>query len=221
MLPGMVIASLAGAPLIAGAAGGLAGAGLAIALASRVRGIDRDTAVAVVVTGLVGLGALLALSPETPAGLQSLLFGDILGVGDGDLISAAALVVVVALALRVLHGRLLAVGLDREGARSLGVSPAYVDAAVLLLLAAVVLVAVQGLGNLLVVALLVAPAASARLLVGRMAPMLVAAALFAVIAGAGGLYLSYHAATAAGASVAAVMVALYVAVAGGRAVVSA
>jgi ABC-type Mn2+/Zn2+ transport system permease subunit len=221
MLPGMVIATLAGAPLIAGAAGGLAVAAIAVALAGRVRGIDRDTAVAVVVTGLVGLGALLALSPETPAGLQSLLFGDILGVGDGDLIAAGALVVGVALALRALHGPLLAVGLDRDGARALGISPVYADAAVLLLLAAVVLVAVQGLGNLLVVALLVAPAASARLLVDRMAPMLVAAALFAAVAGIGGLYLSYHAATAAGASVAAVMVALYVAVAGGRAVVRA
>ena len=71
------------------------------------------------------------------------------------------------------------------------------------------LVAVQGLGNLLVVAVLVGPAATARLLVKRAAPLLATASALAVAAGVGGLYLSYYASTAAGASVAVVMVGLY------------
>ena len=59
-------------------------------------GSSRDVGVAVVVTTMFGLGVLLALSPDSPPGIESLLFGDILGPTDGDLVSAAALVVVVA-----------------------------------------------------------------------------------------------------------------------------
>jgi ABC-type Mn2+/Zn2+ transport system permease subunit len=138
-----------------------------------------------------------------------LLFGDILGPSDGDLISAAALVAVLAVALTVLHARLLATGFDRGGARALGLSPAFADAALLVLLAASIVVAVQGLGNLLVVAVFVGPAAAARNLSDRVVPMIAAAVVIAVLAGLAGLYLSYYAGTAAGASVALAIVAAY------------
>jgi ABC-type Mn2+/Zn2+ transport system permease subunit len=209
LLPGLVVAALVGAPLVLGAAAGLAVAAVGIALAARTPTIGGDTAVAVVVTTLFGLGVLLALSPDSPPGLTELLFGDILGVADLDLGLAAALVVALAVALPLLHGRLLAVGFDRAGARALGVSPVAIDAAVLLLLGAAVLVAVQGLGNLLVVAVLIGPAAAARRLARRAAPMMVIAAALAVVCGIAGLYVSYHARTAAGASIAGTMVAAY------------
>jgi ABC-type Mn2+/Zn2+ transport system permease subunit len=210
LLPGLVLASLAGAPLILGGAAGLVVAALAIALAARVPSIGRDTAVAVVVTALVGLGALLALSPDTPAGLGELLFGDVLGVSDTDLLLAAALAAIVLVALRVLHGRLLLVGFDRLNASALGVRASVVDAALLLLIAAALLVAVQGLGNLLVIAVLVGPAASARVLAHRMPAMMATAAVIAVLSSTAGLYLSYYARTAAGASIAGMLVAAYV-----------
>ncbi len=91
LLPGLVLAALASAPLLLGALGGVAAAAVLIALASRDERIGPDTAVAVVVTGLVGLGALLALTPDAPQRLQELLFGDPLGVTDGDLLAALAL----------------------------------------------------------------------------------------------------------------------------------
>jgi ABC-type Mn2+/Zn2+ transport system permease subunit len=212
MLPGLVIAALVGAPLVAGAAGGVAVAAAGVTAAGRAPQVGRDTAVAVVVTTLVGIGALLALSASTPPGLESLLFGNVLGVGDGDLILAGALVVVVLAALRLLHRQLLAVGFDRMSARALGARPLLADAALLGLLAAAILVAVQGLGNLLVVALVVGPAATARLLVRRMPAMMALAAAGGALAGAGGLYLSYYAGTAAGASVVAVIVGAYLVV---------
>jgi ABC-type Mn2+/Zn2+ transport system permease subunit len=210
LLPGLVIAALTGIPLLLGGAAGLVIAALAVAAASQVPAIGRDTAVAVVITTLFGAGVLLALSPSSPPGLQGLLFGDVLGVTDTDLALAAGLAAVVVGALAVLHGRLLAVGFDRVSAPSLGVRPLVVDGALLVLLALAILVAVQGLGNLLVVAVLVAPASAARLVARRMAPMMAVSALAAVIAGAGGLYLSYYAGTAAGASIAAMLVAGYV-----------
>jgi ABC-type Mn2+/Zn2+ transport system permease subunit len=209
LFPGLVLAAIAGAPLLLGAAPAIVLAAVAIALAARVAGVSREAAVAVVVTTMFGLGALLALAPASPPGIESLLFGDVFGVTDGDLLTAAILVVLVGVALRLLHGRLLVAGFDRGTARSLGVSPALVDAALLLLLGAGIVVAVQGLGNLLVVAVFVGPAAAARRLSDRMLPMMLLAAGLAALAGIAGLYLSYYAGTAGGASVALAIVAIY------------
>jgi ABC-type Mn2+/Zn2+ transport system permease subunit len=209
LLPGLVVAALIGAPLLVGGAAGLIVAAVAVAAAGQVPAIGRDTSVAVVVTTLFGAGALLALSPSSPPGLQGLLFGDILGVSNTDLALAAALAAVALVALRLLHGRLLAVGFDRLSAPGLGVRPLVIDVLLLVLLALALLVAVQGLGNLLVVAVLVAPASAARLVSRRMGPMIAASAAIAVAAGIGGLYLSYYAGTAAGASIAAMLVGAY------------
>jgi ABC-type Mn2+/Zn2+ transport system permease subunit len=104
------------------------------------------------------------------------------------------------------------VGFDRLSARALGARPLLADAALLALLAATLLVAVPGLGNLLVVALLVGPAATARLLARRMAATFALAAGVGVVAGIGGLYLSYYAGTAAGASVVGLIVGAYLVV---------
>jgi ABC-type Mn2+/Zn2+ transport system permease subunit len=217
LFPGLVGAALLGVPIILGGAAGLVVAALAVALAGRVPGVGRDNATAVVVTTLFGAGALLALSRAAPPGLGELLFGDVLGVSDGDLIAAGALAVVVVVALALLHGRLLAVAFDRRSARALGAAPGLVDVALLVLLAAAILVAVQGLGNLLVVSVLVGPAATARLLADRMAPMMAWSVALAIVAGLGGLLFSYHADTAAGASIALATVALWVAAYGVRA----
>ena len=190
LFPGLVVAALVGAPLIVGGAIGIAVAALAVAAIGRLHGLDRDVGVAVVVTTLFGLGVLLALSPDTPRAIQGLLFGDILGLTDGDLLLAAGLAAVTGIGLWVLHGRLLAVGFDRDGAGALGVQSLTVD-----------------------LALLVAPAASARLVARRAAPMMALSVAIAVACGCAGLYLSYHAGTAAGASVAAMFVLAYLAAA--------
>jgi ABC-type Mn2+/Zn2+ transport system permease subunit len=209
MFPGLVIAALAGAPLLVGGSAGLAVAALGIAIAARTPLIGRDSAIAVVVTALFGLGVLLALSPATPQSVQSLLFGDVLGISSSDLRAAAALTGVALVALRFLHTRLLVVSFDRSSSHSLGVSKERVDLALLALLALSVLIAVQALGNLLVVALLIAPAAAARLMTHRMLPMMATAAALAIVSGVAGLYVSYHLRTAAGASIALAMVAVY------------
>ena len=209
LLPGLVVATLAGAPLLLGGAAGIVVAALAIALVARVPAITNDTAVAIVVTTMFGLGALLALSPSSPPGIQDLLFGDILGVSNADLLFAAGAAVAALGALRLLHGQLLAVGFDRDGARALGASPALAETALLILIALAVLIGVQGLGNLLVVAVLVGPAATARLICTRLLPMMGVAAGVAILGGAIGLYVSYYAGTAAGASVAGALVALF------------
>jgi ABC-type Mn2+/Zn2+ transport system permease subunit len=209
MFPGLVGASLLGGPLVAGGAIGAAAAAAGIAGLGGVRGIDRDTSVGVVITSVFGLGALLALMPSSPPGIQELLFGDVLAVSRHDLLVTTLIALPVLALLWVLHERLLAVGFDRSTARAIGIAPRPVELAVMLLVAAAVVVGVQALGSLLVVAVLVAPAACARLLTHRIASMLRVSVAVAVAGGVGGLYLSYYAGTAGGASIALCLVGTY------------
>ena len=206
LFPGLVLAALAGVPLLVGGIPGITIAAIAIALVGRAPGIGRDAAVSVVVTAFFGLGALLALSPASPPGIQTLLFGDILAPSDTDLILSGVLAAAVVATLLVLHWRLLAVAFDRTTAPVLGTPPILADIAVLVLLAGAVLVAAQGLGTLLAVAALVGPAATARLLTRRLGAMMVASTALGILAGIGGLYLSYYAGLAAGASIAGLIV---------------
>jgi ABC-type Mn2+/Zn2+ transport system permease subunit len=210
LFPGLVGAALLGLPLLAGGAAGVVAAAACVALVGRVPLLGGDTAVAVVITSLFGLGVLLALAPATPTGLSALLFGDLLGITRSDLVVAAALAGFGIVALVLLHRRLLLVGFDRTTAAAFGARPLLVDLALLALIAVAIVVGVQALGNLLVLGLLVGPAATARLLTRGMARMMAVAVVLAVAASLGGLYLSYYVRIAAGASVAAVMVALYV-----------
>jgi ABC-type Mn2+/Zn2+ transport system permease subunit len=205
LLPGLVLAALAGAPLLLGAAGGaLVAAGL-IAVAARDPRVAPDTGTAVAVTGLVGLGSLLALAPDAPQRLQELLFGDPLGATDADLAAAAALLLGGGVALAALLRPLSASSFDPAGAGALGFSPGLVRMALLGLMAIAIAIAVQGLGALLVLAVLVAPPVAVRRHVRAPATAMLAGAAVAAAAGVAGIQLSALAGTAAGASVALVL----------------
>jgi ABC-type Mn2+/Zn2+ transport system permease subunit len=202
LLPGLVLATIAGAPLLLGAAGGAIVAAALLALAARDERIGPDAGTAVAVTGLVGLGALLAFVPESPKRLEELLFGDPLGVTDADLVAAGLLLAAGGGALAALQRPLSAVAFDSAGAAALGVRPPLLRLALLVLLALAVAVAVQGLGALLVLAVLVAPPVAVRWHAGTPGRAMLAAAALAVLAGAVGIEISFHAGSAAGASVA-------------------
>jgi ABC-type Mn2+/Zn2+ transport system permease subunit len=209
MLPGLVVAALAGASLVLGAVAGVLTAAVAIALAGRDERLGGDVGVAVAISALFGLGALLALSPDVPARLGELLFGDLLGVTSRDLVEAAVLAGGVAVALALAHRRLALSAFDRAAAPSLGARPARWELALLALLALCTVAAVRGLGNLLVVAMILAPAAAALNLARRLPVALGLAAVLAGLAGVLGLLASYHWDVAAGAAVALAAVALF------------
>jgi ABC-type Mn2+/Zn2+ transport system permease subunit len=202
LLPGLVLAALAGLPLVLGAAGGALVAAGAIALAGRDERIGSDVGVAVAVSTLFGLGALLALAPDAPPRLEELLFGDLLGISGADLAAAAGLAVAVALVLAAIHRPLALGAFDRPAARSLGAPAARWEAALLALLGVGTVAAAPGLGSLLLVALVIAPAAAALRVTRRLGAALALAAGLAMAAAVGGLALSYYADLAAGASVA-------------------
>jgi ABC-type Mn2+/Zn2+ transport system permease subunit len=209
MLPGLVAAALLGLPLVAGGAAGLVVGATLIALVGRIPRLDAEVGVAVVITALLGLGVLLGLAPEVPAGLNELLFGDLLAVGWGEIVITAGAALVIGAALWVLHPSFLAVFFDRGGSGALGRRPGGFEVALALLLALATLVAVQALGNLLVVAMLVGPAATARLLTPRIVPMMATAVAVAIAASVAGLYLSFHADVAGGAAVTAALCAAF------------
>jgi ABC-type Mn2+/Zn2+ transport system permease subunit len=202
MLPGLVLAVLAGAPLLLGALGGVLAAAVAISLAGRDERLGGDVGVAVAIAALFGLGALLALSPDVPARLGELLFGDLLGVQRRDLAEAAVLAAGITVALLLAHRRLALSVFDRAAAPSLGARPARWELVLLALLALCTVAAVRALGNLLVVAMILAPAAAALNVARRLPAALGIAAVLAGLAGVSGLIASYHWEVAAGASVA-------------------
>jgi ABC-type Mn2+/Zn2+ transport system permease subunit len=194
MLPGLVLAALVGAPLVLGAAGGVLVAAAGIAL------VGGEIGVAVVVSGLFGLGGILALSPETPPRLGELLFGDLLGLTNKDLVVAVALCAGVLVVLALAYRSFASAAFDRLSRRA--------DLALLSVLAVTTVAAVQGLGNLLLVALVLAPATAALSVTRRLPSALALAAGLAALAGVAGLVVSYRLEIAAGASVALCAVAL-------------
>lgn len=202
MLPGLVLAALAGAPLVLGALGGVLVAAAAVALAGRDLRLGVDAGVAVAVTALLGAGSLLALSPDAPERLDELLFGDPLGLTPADLALAAALLGAVALALTAAHRRLALAGFDRTSAASLGGAPARAEAVLLVAVAVVTATAAQALGNLLAVALVLGPGAAGVLAARRLPGVLAVAATGGVLAGVAGLEVSHHLQVAAGAAIA-------------------
>jgi ABC-type Mn2+/Zn2+ transport system permease subunit len=188
MLPGLVLASLAGIPLFFGATAGVLVAAVGIAL------VGGDIGVAVVVSGLFGLGGILALGPATPPRLSELLFGDLLGITGGDLLVGVLLAVAILAALAAAYRSLALAGFEGRGGRA--------DLLLLAILGVTTVAAVQGLGNLLLIALILAPAAAALNLATRLPAMLATAAALAALAGIAGLVVSYELEIATGASIA-------------------
>lgn len=201
LLPGLVLAAVAGLPLLLGAA---AGAAVAVSLLAAAAGgrTGTDTATAVVVTGLVGLGGLLALVPDVPPRLGQLLFGDPLAATAADVGAAAVLAVTGAAALAALHRPLAAVAFDPAGSAAMGIDPRRTRLALLVLLAAAVCVGARGLGNLLVLAALVAPAVAVHRHASTPGRAMAAGAAVAVGGGVAGLYASHHLDLAAGGAIA-------------------
>ena len=144
LFPGLVIASLIGAPVLLGGAVGVLVAAALIVLATRFSRGRTDASITVVITTLFGAGVLLALSPSSPPGIQTLLFGDLLGVTLPDIAVAAALGAAVLAILWVLHHRLLAIGFDSGSDRALGLSAGRLSFVLLALVAVTILSAVQG-----------------------------------------------------------------------------
>lgn len=202
VFPGVVLAAAAGTSFMAGGLVAAIVAGLGIAMIARQSSTTHETAIAVVYTGLFACGAILysELGPFDRS-ISSILFGSVLGTSDRDLWVLSATAVVCMAVLFVMRRPLITTTFDRVLAGAEGIRRGAVDAVLLVVLAVVVVILTQAIGNMLVIALLVAPAMTARNLTRRLRDCLVVAMVTGAVAAIGGLYLSYHATMATGPSV--------------------
>lgn len=194
VFPGLAIAFATGTSLFLGAlVAGLLSA-VAFTLLDRARRVTSDAALAVVLTSFFGLGVVVVSRTERyTADVTGLLFGHILTVDGATIVQTAGVLAAVALALALTHKELVLRSFDEGAALALGYPVARLD---LLLNVAVVLVVVasaQAVGTVLTVALLITPAATARLVCRSVGQMYVVAAVVGALGGWLGLAVSYEA----------------------------
>ncbi len=191
--PGLVVAGPWGlAPPLAALGAGLGFAAL-LARLTRRGATSSDAATGLLLTGALALGAVLASDVyRSGTGVDRLLFGTLLGLGDGDLWLAGAVAVAAAAATACFARTWLATGFDPDGAAALGVPARRGDWILLGLLAATIVAVLPAVGALLVSTLLVVPAATARLLTGSLGALLAASVALAAAEGLAGLLLAYH-----------------------------
>jgi manganese/iron transport system permease protein len=186
---------------IGGAVGGLVTA-LGIAVFSQNRRLKEDTVIGVYFAGAFGLGiVILSSAPGYSGSLESFLFGQILGIGDDDVATALIAGPVLLLVAVLLHKELVAVGLDRETARVAGLPTFWLDIALFTMVTSAIVISLQAIGNILVLALLITPAACARLLTDHLTTMMLIAPTIGAASSITGLYLSYHHNLAAGGTI--------------------
>jgi len=193
IFPGVVVASLIGANLLAGAlVSGLAMAAVMGLLTANVRVRD-NTSIGVIFTAAFALGVvILTRKSITSDELEGILFGDPLGAGVSDVIMTLAIGGAVLAAMLLLQRLFVMASFDPSGARAMGLPVVALDALLLLLTALTVVVAFKAVGNILVIALMITPAATARLVTDRLGQTAALAALLGSAASVAGLFIGYH-----------------------------
>jgi len=171
-----------------------------------------DAAIGMVAVSGMALGVLLASVGEGfNVDLMSYLFGDILAVGRGEAMVAAVLMIVVGGVVWLLYYDLIAVTVDPEGCRVLGVRPRLIDAVSAVLAALTVGVGIRSVGAVLISGLLIFPAASALQVTGSVRGALLTAAAFSVVAVLLGIAAAFRLNWPAGPSIVVVCAMIFVA----------
>jgi manganese/iron transport system permease protein len=192
VFPGIVIAFAIGQSILLGALiVGLLTA-LGIAVISRGRRVSEDTAIGILFAAMFALGVVLVSSLATyQKDVADLLFGDILGVSQTDLYLAGAATVIAVTAVLLLNKEFSLVAFDREMADAMRYPVFLLDLLLLGLITLAIVVSLRAIGNILVLAMLVTPAATARLVTNRLLTMQLLSAAIGAAAGVIGLYISF------------------------------
>lgn len=213
ILPGVALAYVwggAGGPLFLGAMGTAILTALGISAISRQSHLKEDTAIGVVFAGAFALGvAMISRVRSYSADLTHILFGNILAVTPTDLALTLVFGGAVLLVIAVLYKELLVVWFDPVLAASLRLPAGALRTLLTVLVAMTVVVSLQTVGAAMVMAMLVTPAATARLLTRRLPAMMATAATVGAIAGVLGLYASYYWQISSGAAIALVNTAVF------------
>ena len=210
IMPGVVAAVLAGLHPLWGAVPSAIVVALLLGWLVHSTGLSADTTIGILFAGLFALGvALLPLVRHINLNLEDLLLGQVLGASPVDVVVTAILTAVVAAVLYGLHSRLLFVNFDPLGARVAGLSATRLDYLFLVLLAIATVTALQAVGIILVISLLITPAAAALLVARTFEHAMFLSAGFGVSTAVVGLYASYHLNVASGPAMALVATAIF------------
>ncbi len=211
--PGVVAAFILGVPYYLGAAVAAVSTSLAIGYVTRRGKIRADTAIGVLFAGTFAFGVFLYSTIQGyVADLFSFLFGQLLSTSVDDLIALAILGGIVLATVAVLWKELLYATFDPLGAAASGLRVDWLESLFLALVALTIVISLQAIGIILVVAMLVTPAATAQLLTVRFGQLMATAVGLAVGASVVGLYLSYWLDVASGATIVLVQTAIFLAV---------
>jgi manganese/iron transport system permease protein len=211
ILPGVAVAYLLGANLLAGAlvAGLIVAVG--ISYVSKAGAVREDTAIGIFFAAALALGVVLISTMRTYAvDLTHVLFGNVLGVTATDVWITGGLAFMVLAAIMLLYKRLLVVSFDPTLGQTLGLRTHALQTVLFLMLAATIVVALQTVGVALVAAMLITPPAAAYLLTRRLPIMMLVSALIGVVSSVVGLYASYYLDVAAGGAIVLVATAIFV-----------
>ena len=215
--PGVVIAYLLKGPFYIGAAVAAVATSLAIGWVTRRGQLRGDTAIGVLFAGMFALGIFLfSRIPNYVGDLFGFLFGEVLGIGDRDLLALSILALIVLALVAVLWKELLYSTFDPLGAAAAGLPVGALDYLFLALIALTIVVSLQAVGIILVVAMLVTPAAVGQLVASSFARLVAVAIAVGVLAPIAGLYLSYWLDAATGATIVLVETAIFIVVLLGR-----
>ncbi|MER7042627.1 zinc ABC transporter permease AztB [Streptomyces microflavus] len=210
LLPGIAVAALLGGNLMVGAMVSAVVMTAGVTALGRTPRLSQDTGIGLLFVGMLSLGVIIVSRSQSFAvDLTGFLFGDVLAVRQQDLLVLAA-ALLAALAVSVLgHRAFLALAFDSRKAHTLGLRPRLAHAVLLGLLGLAIVASFHVVGTLLVLGLLIAPPAAALPWARSVRGVMVLAALLGTLATFGGLLLSWHLSTAAGATVAALAVSLF------------
>jgi len=200
-LPGLVIAYLMGASLFGGALVATVLTALGIGFLARDESVYEDTLVGMVPNIMFAFGILLISTTKSFRDLFSMLFGNILGVTEGDLHLIMLIAAVSLFALFLFYKELKLFSVDPHYAKTIGLPVKLMHYGILLFLSLTVVVGIQAVGTVLTNALLVIPVAAARLLTDRLGRMMALSCFFAVLSAVGGIFFSYYFGSASGASI--------------------
>jgi manganese/iron transport system permease protein len=200
--PGLVIAYMLGIPLYVGGAVAAVGTALAIGAVARRGALRFDTAVGVLFAGTFAFGILLFSTIQNyVADLFSYLLGNVLGITFADIIQIGILGGIVLVVVAVLRKELLYASFDPTGAAASGLPVVTLDYLLLGLVGVTIVVSIQAVGIIMVVAMLVTPAATGQLLVDKFWDLVKIAIAVAVVSAISGLYVSFYLNVASGASI--------------------
>ncbi len=204
VLPGIAVAFVVGFDATLGA---LVAALVMVAGVNVVRAaspLPDDASIGILFVGFLAAAVVIMSSQSASytGDLNRFLFGSITGVDRADLTRQAVITAVTVVGVVVLHRALLAGTFDERQARLLGLRPRLTHFALLTLLALAIVGSFASVGNLLVFAFLIAPPATATLVVRRVPAIMAVAVAISALCGTIGLLVSYHHATAAGATMA-------------------